>query len=154
MEIAKKEFKNYPENVRKKINTSINLITLYEYYQDDYFDDWSFLIFPIVVGLEGYIKWLLIKLDVKVDKRINYFEMESGRFKLRKDLNYNKSKKDIIKIVEDCYNVYIQHRHDLCHYEIGNKYDNSFIIENKSKAIQIFNEIYLCFKEEKQWKNI
>ncbi|MDE5599515.1 MAG: hypothetical protein K2I49_01115, partial [Ureaplasma sp.] len=101
-----------------------------------------------------YIKWLLIKLDFKVDKRINYFEMESGRFSLRKDLNYNKSKKEIIKIVEDCYNVYIQYRHKLYHYEIGNKYDNSFIIENKCKAIQIFNEIYLCFKEEKQWKNI
>ena len=72
MEITKKEFINYPENIKKKIDTSINLIQLFEYYPDDYFDDWSFLVYRIVIGLEGYIKWLLIKSDIKINNHFRY----------------------------------------------------------------------------------
>ncbi|MDE6289839.1 MAG: hypothetical protein K2L64_03665, partial [Ureaplasma sp.] len=129
------------------IDTSINLIQFFEYYPDDYFDDWSFLVYPIVIGLEGYIKWLLIKSDIKINNHFRYFDKECKPYKLKDNVNYNKKKKEFIDIAEDCYNIYVLYRHKLCHYEITNNLDYCFKIENKEYAIKIFNDIYSCFKE-------
>ncbi|MDE5599382.1 MAG: hypothetical protein K2I49_00420, partial [Ureaplasma sp.] len=84
---------------------------------------------------------------IKVDKRINYFNLESNVFKLKKDLNYDKSKSNLINALEDSYNIYIRYRNNLFHYELSNKYDDSFVITNKSKLFKIFDKIYSCFKE-------
>ena len=96
MEIAKKEFARCPENIKKKIDTSINLIQLFEYYPDDYFDDWSFLVYPIIIALEGYIKWLLIKSDVKVNNHLRYFDKELKPYKIKDNVTYNKNRKEFV----------------------------------------------------------
>ena len=147
MEIENKEFKNYPENIKKKIDTSINLIRLFENYQDDYFDDWSFLVYPIVIAFEGYIKWLLIKSGVNVNNHFRYFNKEYKPYKLKDNVVYNKKRKGLIVIVEYCYNIYVLYRHNICHYEMNNKIDNSYLVSTKTKAIEIFTKIYSCFKE-------
>ena len=63
-------------------------------------------------------------------------------YKIKSNIDYDKSFTNLINILEDCYNIYIKCRHDICHYKIINKYDICFILDKKSDAIEIINDIY------------
>ena len=102
-----KIFKNYPYNIKYKIETSVDLVNNFIDYDENYFKDWSFVVFPIIVALEGYIKWLSIKSNVKFKKKINFFDLREKPYKIKSNIDYDKSFTNLINILEDCYNIYI-----------------------------------------------
>ncbi|MDE5599727.1 MAG: hypothetical protein K2I49_02210, partial [Ureaplasma sp.] len=98
-------FYNYPDNIKYKLQTSIDLINIYRNFDENYFKDWTFIVFPIIIALEGYIKWLSIKSNIPFKKNINYFDLRDKPFKIKSNLSYDLNKFNLIKIIENCYNI-------------------------------------------------
>ena len=138
-------FIDYPDQIVDGINATIKLINDYKDYDDSHHSNWTFLLFPIFVSLEGIMKLSLEELGIEVKNNFFCFKKENGWYKLNNYNNFNKL--DKINAIVNCYNIYVNHRHKYFHYQKDIYFYNDFKIINKAQAIHLFDKIYMLMKE-------
>ncbi|MDE6289878.1 MAG: hypothetical protein K2L64_03860, partial [Ureaplasma sp.] len=57
-------FGDCPKQIIEGINVSMKLIQLNKDFNDDYYENWTFLLFPILTSLEGLMKLSLSNLGI------------------------------------------------------------------------------------------
>ena len=138
-------FINFPEQITDGINTTIKLINDYKDYDDTHHSNWSFLLFPIFTSLEGIMQLSLEELGIEIKRNFFCFKKENDLYKLNNYVNNGDLNK--IKWIENCYNIYVNHRHKYFHYQKDNLFFEKLKITKKSSAILIFNRIYTSMKK-------
>ena len=140
--INENKIEKLPKSILNEINISMNLINIFYDFEDDYFSNWSFLIFPLFNALEGYIKWKLNSLGIEIDKSFYCFSKNKDKYEFNEKVKLLKKHKDTYLTVEKCYNIYVNYRHRYFHLSFNFLMYDKFTIKNKQKVIEIFIEVY------------
>lgn len=115
--------------------------------------DQTFLVFPALKALEGYLKIELQSHSIPLNNnKFNMFEksVTSDRYKLKEEFEHNISN-DKKTHLEDSYNFYRKHRHNLFHWaDPSAPVDETRIIENYGEingllvnTFKLIDEYYL-----------
>lgn len=140
--INENEIKKLPKSIFNEINISMNLINVFEDFEDSYFSNWSFLIFPLFNALEAYIKWKLNSLGIKIQRSFYCFSKYDDEYKFNEKVKLHNEYKAIYPKIEKCYNIYVTYRHRYFHLSFNFLEYDKFTIKNKQRAIKIFIDVY------------
>lgn len=104
--------------------------------------DYSYVMYPVLRGVEGVVKSLLTDFDITLSREFKdiFIKQENGLFKL------HDSKRIIINItpisdkIEECYNFFVTQRHSLFH--VDDTITTTRTISNRQTAIDLCNEAF------------
>lgn len=102
--------------------------------------DYSWMVFPILRGFEGFIKKLLTVKGIRINKNFGeVFEpVTSGSTTYRFLASHTSSlDANYITVLESCYNYLVANRHGVFHID---SIINASRILNRDEAIQLFND--------------
>lgn len=130
------------ETIWKLFSPSVVLIE-----DDKVLDDYSCCVFPTLRALEGYLKFLLLKKNILMDKQNTFgtvFQPEipgakASKYVLISKYKANTKNAQYDEVLEDLYDYFKGNRHVLFHVEqvvIATK-----LIEEKQEAIDIFYQV-------------
>ncbi len=103
--------------------------------------DYAVLTFPMLKGLEGYLKLVLSEYGIVVSKDGfgEFFDYNSLKYRLNQDTKNIIKNVKIISLIEDIYDYYKNNRHGLFH--IDNNVVTSRLISNKTEAENVISAI-------------
>jgi hypothetical protein len=102
--------------------------------------DYSCFAFPVLRGLEGYIKVLFSKkMNIVIEKNGfgEYFDENQGKMELKKTIKIQHNL-DLCRALENSYNYYRQQRHGLFHTD--GTVETTRIIQSRNEAINIIEK--------------
>jgi hypothetical protein len=123
--------------------------------------DYSSFVFPILRGLEGFLKKILDEYSIKVssDGFLVLFDINRNKFggvesySLKPEYNAKIKNSKISSVIVNIYIYFKQHRHGLFH--VDQDIENTKVISNKNeadsvinKAIEIIEESFVILKNE------
>lgn len=132
-------YNNFCPNIPPEYNSSIitlmrqAIINLNGYFEAEEYGQYAF---PALRAMEGHIKYLFDKVQIRVIDKFNHFTgNEANGYSLKPDFDVKSPYKDHI---EQCYNFYHKTRHKIFHFgDIIGRADNTMLITDKEQADEI-----------------
>lgn len=105
--------------------------------------DYSFVVFPILRGVEGVLKDLIIRYKISDAvnlKTFNMFQEDSSSkiYSLKPEYERNINSEEKLNKLNELYNFYYRHRHQLFH--VGNFDFGTRLLNNKHEALSLITE--------------
>jgi ribonuclease H-related protein len=115
-----KEYENYLPQASDKLPCKISKSLKQAVYNlnidGDMFEP-TFLVFPALRALEGYIIMILKKYGIPVDNNFNMFKIKNNNtYKIDDGLIHKIGSPKKIKYINKCYNFFHKNRHQLFHW--------------------------------------
>lgn len=109
-------------------------------------EDYTYIAFPSLRALEGYLKMLFSEKGIVLDSNgFDQFDKNEGTFTLKTTIKTQISCSKSSNAIEKCYNYFNKNRHTLFHTK--NITDASRIITDRNEAIQIVDNIFKIIEE-------
>ncbi|WP_179413426.1 RNase LS family HEPN domain-containing protein [Mucilaginibacter sp. E4BP6] len=106
--------------------------------------DYSAFAFPVLRGLEGYLKKLMSDNGITIESNANmgsFIETQSDKtVKVHEKITQQINNKDVIDAVEESYLYYKDKRHALFH--IDGTINTTQILTKKQQAVEIIDEVF------------
>jgi hypothetical protein len=133
---------NYLNDVLKAIiSSSLILQTL-----KVNFLEYGCMVYPVLRGLEGYIKQLFLDNNVLVDGVFsNFIDVNNGTITVKPNQSQKINNPKINLAIEFAYSYYRDNRHDIFHVDgtiVATK-----TIDTKDEALEIMNEVFNVIEE-------
>ncbi|MGI1691688.1 viroplasmin family protein [Thermoanaerobacter uzonensis] len=144
-ENIEKQFKIYLPNAAGKLPVKIENVLYQAVYnlniEGDMFD-YSFLMFPVLRALEGFLKYILGLHGINCNDKFNMFEMKNNNtYKLSKGYESFIGSADKVKYINKLYNHYNNHRHVFFHWNDPCSYiDDTRLIYDINSARKIIHD--------------
>jgi ribonuclease HI len=144
-ENIQKQFELYLPNARNKLPNKIEKVlyqAIYNLNIDGDMYELSFLVFPALRGLEGFLKYILESYRIKCDNNFNMFERKNNdTYKLTEQYKDNVGSPNKIKYINKLYNHYYKHRHTLFHWnDPCAEIDDTRLIDDINSARKIISD--------------
>lgn len=113
--------------------------------------DYTFLAFPIIRALEGFLKLILNKHAIELKDNFDMFELkDNGTYKLAEKYHSKVGSPGIISYIGKLYRYYNKHRHSLFHWDNPSSgTDTTRILDSKhwqifiTDSLQLINEYFI-----------
>lgn len=140
VESMKKAFVSSFDFINGAISNIISASFFLTKIENDSFTDYSWMVFPILKGFEGFLKKTLAIKGLRINKNFGeVFEpIHTGATTYRIiPSKTNGLNSDTILVLENCYNFIVENRHGIFHMDT---IVNASRLINRQQALEIFNQ--------------